>query len=342
MFKSFYKYCLLFFVCITFNTSIAQNWVNVTTDYIKNPSFEEYDTCLAGLQNISACNGWYQPTLADPDYYNTCMVWPFPPNAPAIPNGYGYQFYQFPFHGNGFIGIYSNVLFPIGALSCLQGAYYREYVESKLLRPLEANKFYRFSYRINISNERAGLKIKCVGAYFHQNAINNSNCDAIQAQENVCSPAYVDDTVNWTLATGVFQSIGNEEFLTMGMFTDTADTTGAIIWDPFTSHYILLDSLVLEIQENNYISLPNVFTPNADGVNDEINFKEAFGIMNFNFKLYSRWGEVVYESNDYTKSFVGKNNNGNLLNEGVYFYLLTAEYKDGYKQQLKGFIQLIR
>jgi len=87
------------------------------------------------------------------------------------------------------------------------------------------------------------------------------------------------------------------------------------------------------------ILIPNVFTPNGDGVNDEINFS-MFGSTCLRLTIYDRWGGEVFSSNQTGVTWKGNNYMGNSLNDGVYFYV--AEYcpHHGPLKVYKGFIQL--
>lgn len=89
-------------------------------------------------------------------------------------------------------------------------------------------------------------------------------------------------------------------------------------------------------------TLPNAFTPNNDGNND------AFCLQgwdkcndSFSIKIFSRWGEKVFESTDPNLCWNGFFN-GQLLSGDVYIYTLTSKYKDGTSVEKKGNITLIR
>jgi gliding motility-associated-like protein len=82
--------------------------------------------------------------------------------------------------------------------------------------------------------------------------------------------------------------------------------------------------------------VPNVITPNADGVND---FFIVEGLKpNTALTVVNRWGNVVYETPNYTNDWDGTDLTGQKLLEGVYTYVLTPE-NDKPKH---GFIHLIR
>lgn len=81
------------------------------------------------------------------------------------------------------------------------------------------------------------------------------------------------------------------------------------------------------------VRIPNVFSPNGDKKND-IFFPyhvDAAGVSiadrfdSFSMKVYSRWGNLVFESSPDELVWDGKNENGDLLSEGVYYYIITLE-----------------
>ena len=68
--------------------------------------------------------------------------------------------------------------------------------------------------------------------------------------------------------------------------------------------------------------VPNVFTPNGDGKNDE--FRVLYrSIKEYHIWVYNRWGKLVYESTDPAKGWDGTINNHPAA-EGAYFYVIRA------------------
>jgi len=70
------------------------------------------------------------------------------------------------------------------------------------------------------------------------------------------------------------------------------------------------------------IQVPNVFTPNGDGMNDE--FRVAYkSLLDFECWVYNRWGRQVYHWNDPQKGWNGKISGADAA-EGPYFYIIKA------------------
>ena len=90
--------------------------------------------------------------------------------------------------------------------------------------------------------------------------------------------------------------------------------------------------------------MPNAFTPNADATNDLFMGKGITdGITDFSMTIWSRWGEMVYSTDDVMDGWNGQMNNvGSPLPNGVYVYVVTYRDPRGIKQELNGFATLIR
>ena len=78
-----------------------------------------------------------------------------------------------------------------------------------------------------------------------------------------------------------------------------------------------------------YLRVPNVFTPDGNGQNDE--FRVAYrSLKEFHIWVYNRWGKLVYESTDPAKGWDGTINGRNAA-EGAYFYVIRAKGTDAGK-----------
>ena len=90
------------------------------------------------------------------------------------------------------------------------------------------------------------------------------------------------------------------------------------------------------------IDVPTAFTPNNDGLNDYFHPHNAVKANNYEFKVYNRWGQLIFHSNNWRDKWDGKIN-GVLQPTAVYVWMLRYTHRDT-KQPVfrKGTVTLIR
>jgi len=82
--------------------------------------------------------------------------------------------------------------------------------------------------------------------------------------------------------------------------------------------------VLVEVAE---LLIPNVFTPNGDGISDEFVVNHS-GDQPFSLTVFDRWGVNHYSSRAKLEGWRGKTWNGDDAAEGVYYYLVTIAGKD--------------
>ncbi len=99
---------------------------------------------------------------------------------------------------------------------------------------------------------------------------------------------------------------------------------------------------VVSTCDDDKLGLPNIFTPDRDGVNDE------FGIMNpegpfeiSRFQIFDRWGELVFQTNDKTQRWDGTMN-GKDMPSDVYVYVVEFTCLNGEEGIAYGDVTLVR
>jgi gliding motility-associated-like protein len=88
------------------------------------------------------------------------------------------------------------------------------------------------------------------------------------------------------------------------------------------------------------VDVASAFTPNGDGVNDIVRVR-GFGIARMNWRIFNRWGQLVYQGTNPNQGWDGKYQ-GVLQAQDVFNYVLDLEFSDGTKLQKKGDITLLR
>jgi gliding motility-associated-like protein len=98
--------------------------------------------------------------------------------------------------------------------------------------------------------------------------------------------------------------------------------------------------LPIQVLASQLLDVPNAFTPAKFGTNSVV-YVRGFGIGKMDWKIYNRWGELVFQSNDKKKGWDGYYK-GKLQPTDVYTYTLDVEFLDGEKAKRTGDITLLR
>lgn len=85
------------------------------------------------------------------------------------------------------------------------------------------------------------------------------------------------------------------------------------------------------------LEIPNVFTPNGDGVNDKFVIVGLENCMQRKLEVRNRAGQVVYRSNSYENTWDGGD-----CPDGMYRYMFLYTGDNGIEQTLSGVVTIIR
>jgi len=88
--------------------------------------------------------------------------------------------------------------------------------------------------------------------------------------------------------------------------------------------------------------IPNVFTPNYDGVNDQFETQIPESSTFYEFKVFNRWGLMVFWSLDRKTWWDGMDNEGAEMMEGTYYWTMTLRNQCGGSQVSRGDVTLVR
>ncbi len=88
------------------------------------------------------------------------------------------------------------------------------------------------------------------------------------------------------------------------------------------------------------LEVPNAFSPNDDGVND-VFLPLNYGLLNYEFRIYNRWGELIFLTNDPAKGWDGVYN-GVEQELDVYVYVVSGDGEDGVRYLKRGNFTLVR
>lgn len=312
------------------------------TNLVYNGDFEIYDTCPSTFSNpwvipyeIEKCLGWTAPTTGTSDYHNTCAGISLS-NIGVPLNSLGFQY---PRSGNGYCGFLA---------FDLSSGHWFEYVQTKFTNTMISGHKYKISFYISLSNF-SQYGVSKIGAYISSNKITKSDTypfDSYNPQIKNTSSNFLMDTLNWIEVSGEYTANGDENYITIGNYSDTTYIDSLSLQPSATpnSYYYIDDVSIIDITDigscRNQSTVPNIFTPNADGVNDVMRISDTCFKVN-SLTIYNRWGNLIMDSKTIA-SWDGRTTSGEPCSDGIYYYIIETENKKEEIQIQKGFIQLIR
>ncbi len=215
--------------------------VDAQVNYVRNPSFEQVDSCPVYLYKIKAL---YWDTLMNgggfnPDLMTPCYVTPIISNVFGVPLNFSGRNYQQPRSGNN----YHNFLLYKENRNII------DYIQGNLSKPL-LKKNYCVIYYVNLSNN-SRYAIDKIGAYLDDGSVRTPPGQTTVVATSVSSPGgvYLIDTLNWIKVQDVFSAKGNETKITIGNF-NLINNTNTLIANPSAiddySYYFIDDISVVE------------------------------------------------------------------------------------------------
>jgi gliding motility-associated-like protein len=198
-----------------------------------------------------------------------------------------------------------------------------------------------FYYSVDVGIESGGCPPNQFGVYGSSSKLKDTSAYFLSSLTPLGSSdenKFVDDTSGWYLCEIVFKANGGENFLTIGNFQDSSNSTfnslcDTSYWDGMflPSGYFFLDDF--SVTEYFEYSIPNVFTPNGDQVNDSF-LPTVINIPDWELTILNRWGNTIKVLNNADSTW-----DGGEAADGVYFYLFKSDEKQIVKH---GFISIIR
>jgi len=106
------------------------------------------------------------------------------------------------------------------------------------------------------------------------------------------------------------------------------------------------DQIRVSIEKNRKVFVPTGFSPNGDFNNDLLLVHGQTGYKALDFKVFDRWGELVFELKDFAVNDDTQGWDGTFRGQncevGVYVWVLEVEFNDGVREVFKGNTTLIR
>ena len=157
----------------------------------------------------------------------------------------------------------------------------------------------------------------------------------------------LDTTLHWSTTLTLNADNSFENYLwepSTGLSCTNCNNPQVTITQPLLYTVTLYDPLRCPYQQIfkiNYqlvpLTIPNVFTPNGDGIND---FFEILGLVpGCSIKIFDSHEHLVFQSGNYNNEWDGRSQDGTILYEGTYWYVFSYALE---KKDYKGWVYLKR
>ena len=179
---------------------------------------------------------------------------------------------------------------------------------------------------------------------------NNNNLIAAPLYDNIVIPRYSNAALNVknsapglyeiyidAMGSSMIQKSNNGNFVVPKIHTDTIFYIKRISGSCSSP----LVPINIKVVDKSYFAIPSAFTPNGDGKNDRLLVKVMGYIDLIYFRIYNRWGELVYETGRLNEGWDGTIK-GNLQNGGAFVWVAQGKDINGKIVTDKGSFILIR
>jgi len=203
-------------------------------------------------------------------------------------------------------------------------------ISNPVASPLQTTK-----YSVSISNGGCADSTKSVTVTVNQNPRANAGSDKVifEGQSVKLKGTITGDNISsfyWTPATGLDNP---------GLLTPVASPTDNTT---YTLHVISqtcgADSANVFVRVYKKIIVPNTFSPNNDGINDNWNITALVTYPESTISVFDRNGQLVYQSIGYSTPWNGTFN-GSVLSNGTYYYIIDLKNNT---PKISGWVLLVR
>jgi gliding motility-associated-like protein len=130
-------------------------------------------------------------------------------------------------------------------------------------------------------------------------------------------------------------------------FAMTLNDTEYFLWITSADGCLQIDSLRVSVDKRRRVYVPNIFSPNGDGLNEFlVPYTGAEADLIQEFLVYDRWGELIYSATDFVPGDENSAWNGLFKNEelnpGIYSWKAVVHFIDDEVETYAGEVSLVR
>lgn len=281
---------------------------------VYNGGFETTSLCPDDKRQIKLAVGWFNP-FGTPDLMATCAT----DTDVQVPQNFTGM--QESFEGAN----YAHIAMHISPSSVFN----YEFISSRLVSSLHSGTRYCIAFALSLADTSAFAMNK-IGVAFTEGPPQTPFLPHwLPFQFESADTFLLDNQNTWMRIEGTFIADNDANYITIGQFNHKDSLNIVQVKNNGTDimAYYIDDVSLFSCHEDILVEIPNIFTPNNDGINDflDINIENAATSYT---QIFNRWGSLVFESSELSPIWDG-NYNGNPVAAGVYFVVVQATDLDG-------------
>lgn len=197
-------------------------FVPVGDNLVNNSGFEDFRICPRSYVDRPVRRlipHWDVPTKGTPDYFNICSR-----GDAGVPDNFAGSI---PARvGQAYAGIILRLNFSIdNRVTGEKPVIYREYIQTKLIEPLEKGKQYRIKFWI-CNSSKSRFAVDAIGACLDSERVQSNTNGLLNCVPVIENPmgSFLTNQNYWVAIEGVYKARGGEQYLTIGNFRNNSAT----------------------------------------------------------------------------------------------------------------------
>lgn len=183
------------------------------------------------------------------------------------------------------------------------------------------------SYMVAVSNDECTAKDTIVVSAASLPAINfSSDTILCEGEQKKIAPQVLGNNFLWSTGSTDPEIIVSQP----GVYTLQVSNACGTVSDAITI-----------VKDECAFFMPDAFTPNGDGLNDQFGLKWHGFVKTFELRIFDRWGQQVFFTNDPARKWDGQSR-GKVSPQGVYVWMIRYTDVNGRRDVRKGTVVVIR
>lgn len=285
---------------------------------VPNQSFEDAWSCpdsYTTIVNSKPYPMWINPNKGTPDQLHICSV-----GDAGVPENFAGTMY--PNEGVAYAGIILREVF-FDTTKIVKGVS-REYIQTKLIKPLEKEKLY--CVKLFYANSSKSLfSVDALGITLTKDNIGTKDAGLIiQRPQIINKPGNIMDNFDfWQELCGIYRARGNEKFLTIGNFWDNSltnyklNTHESVDSNFIYAYYYIDDVRVFEIENPFECGCLNDLSFGSDWMSEKYNPETGYNNLDTDLLTNNKENQIGYDGQNIQANSTGTNENTNAADNNI-------------------------